>query len=290
MQAGILIGYDGSPAAGAAIEAGAQLFPRACAWIAHLWAPPFGSASLRARLWTGTSDVDDYVEAVEREGRREAERLADDGVILAGAAGWDAEPLVVCSFGGEGPRLAELSEQVDADVLLLGSRGLGGTRALLGSVSDMAVHYSSRPVLVVPHPLLAAEFAALADGAVLIGYDDSPGARTALTTAARLFPARPLLLATVDDGHATEEVAGPSPAAGAEVTRLYLPSGHGPHGRAIAESLAGCARSRSAALLVVGSRGRSAVRKILLGSVAMAVLHHAGLPVLVVPGTAGDER
>jgi len=36
-------------------------------------------------------------------------------------------------------------------------------------------------------------------------------------------------------------------------------------------------------MLVVGSRGRSAIREILLGSVAMATLHHAYRPVMVVP-------
>ena len=35
--------------------------------------------------------------------------------------------------------------------------------------------------------------------------------------------------------------------------------------------------------MVVGSRGRTAVRKILLGSVAMATLHRAHRPVHVVP-------
>ncbi|MDQ4118714.1 MAG: universal stress protein, partial [Actinomycetota bacterium] len=38
-----------------------------------------------------------------------------------------------------------------------------------------------------------------------------------------------------------------------------------------------------AGVLVVGSRGRSAVREVLLGSTALAVLHHADTPVVVVP-------
>ncbi|MER7007398.1 universal stress protein [Dactylosporangium sp. NPDC000555] len=290
----MLVGYDGSPAASAAIEAGAQLFPRAHAWVAHMWTPPFASTSLRDRLWTGPSNIDEFVEAIEREGKREADRMAAIGVTLAGVAGWDAEPLVVRSYGGEGLRFAELSEKVDADVVLIGSRGLGGAQALLGSVSDMVVHYTDRPVLVVPHPLLIAEFAALANGPVLVGYDGSPGAQTALATATRLFPTRPLLLATVDDGQATGDTTGP-PQEGDDtaVTRLQLRGGRGMHGRSVAAALVGCARSRAAGVLVVGTRGRSAVREILLGSVAMATLHHAYLPVLVVPSgspAAGDSR
>ena len=69
----------------------------------------------------------------------------------------------------------------------------------------------------------------------------------------------------------------------AEVTRLPVPIGSGPHGRAVAGALAECARSREAAVVVVGSRGRSAVAEIVLGSVAMATVHHAYRPVLVAP-------
>jgi nucleotide-binding universal stress UspA family protein len=68
------------------------------------------------------------------------------------------------SSGREGLKFTQVVESLDADVVLVGSRGLGGAKALLGSVSDMVVHYTPTPVLVAPHPLLTAERAALADG------------------------------------------------------------------------------------------------------------------------------
>lgn len=55
------------------------------------------------------------------------------------------------------------------------------------------------------------------------------------------------------------------------------------HGRATAAGLAGEARTERAALPAVGSLGRSALREILLGSLAMAALHHTFRPILVVP-------
>ncbi|MBB5115485.1 nucleotide-binding universal stress UspA family protein [Micromonospora echinospora] len=276
----VMVGYDGSPAASAAIEAGALLFPGAHAWIGHLWTPPFASEELRKRLWTGKRNINAFVEAIEREGGREADRLTSVGVMLARAAGWDAEPLVCRSYGGEGLRLAELADEKQTDVLLLGSRGLGGARAVLGSVSDMAVHYSPRPVLVVPHPLLTDEHDALAAGPVVVGWDASAGAEAALDSTRRLFPERDVALVAVDG----DEGETPTPdTAGGQVTTVRVSAGRGAQGRAVAEALAAVATEHKASTVVVGSRGRTAMRKILLGSVAMATLHRAHRPVMVVP-------
>jgi nucleotide-binding universal stress UspA family protein len=280
MPVRLLMGFDGSPAAIAAVGAGATLFPGAHAWICHLWTPPFASEAMRRRLWTGTRNANHFVEAIEREGEREAERLVAIGVTLARAAGWSAEPVIRRCYGGEGLELAQLAEKLDPDVLLVGSRGLGGARAVLGSVSDMVVHYTPRPVVVVPHPLLSTEYAALPSGPILVGWDGSAGARTAFAAAGRLFPTHDLVPILVSDGVLDERDAPPP-------DRLRrVDAGGGSSGRAVADALAATARTEGAALLVVGSRGRSAVREILLGSTAMATLHHVYRPVMVVPPAA----
>jgi nucleotide-binding universal stress UspA family protein len=279
----VLLGYDGSPASNAAVGVGALLFPRAHAWIAYLWTPPFASEDLRRRLWTGKANVNQFVDAIEREGHWEAEQLAAVGTMLARAAGLDAEPLVERSYGGEGFQFTQLAENLDPDVVVVGSRGLGGARAVLGSVSDMVVHYTPTPVLVAPHPLLIAEHSALADGPVLIGWDGSAGARGALDAVERLLPMRELLLVSVNDSGTVDDPARVTEFGTRPIVRLRIESEHGTSARAVADTLAGYARERQAALVVVGSRGRGVVREILLGSVAISTLHRAHRPVLVVP-------
>ena len=57
-----------------------------------------------------------------------------------------------------------------------------------------------------------------------------------------------------------------------------------------AREICATALERGADLVVVGSHGWGTLRRIVLGSVSMAVLHEAGCPVLVVRGVADDEE
>ncbi|WP_217370669.1 universal stress protein [Nonomuraea antri] len=143
----------------------------------------------------------------------------------------------------------------------------------------MVVHYTPRPVLVVPHPLPTVEQEALAGGPVVIGWDGSAGAEAAFAASRALFAGRDLVLASADPSVESTR----SPVEGVE--RVDLARGSGAPGRAVAEALGAYGRKRGAAALVVGTRGRSAAREILTGSVTMAALHHAHRQVTVVPGS-----
>ncbi|CAM4139644.1 Universal stress proteinc/MT2085 [Mycobacterium basiliense] len=281
MPLNAIVGYDGSPGASAAIDAGALLFPGAHGWITYLWVPPFASDKVRRRLRPLARDANELIEMVEREGEREAQRVVSMGVTLARAAGWDAEPLLTRTWGAEGLRIAQAAEEVQADFVLAGSRGLGGTQSVLGSVADMVLHYSAQPVVVVPHPMLTAEYEALSHGPVLVGWDGSAGAETALAAARRLCPERDVLLIFVDDGTAP---GSPVDAAGGEIRPLTVARGRGFHARAVSDALVAAAHDHDAALVIVGTHGHSAAREALVGSVATGTVHHAHRPVMVVPG------
>jgi nucleotide-binding universal stress UspA family protein len=280
----VLVAYDGSRGAADAIAVAARLLPGATAQVAHVWGPPFASREVRRRLRQRADSLDELAALVEREGRAEAERVAADGAALAAAAGWRAEPLVRRGYGEAGFELARLAEELEPDVVVLGSRGLSGARAALGSVSDAAVHASPVPVLVVPPALLADEREAAADGPVVVGDDGSAHAVHALAVAAALLPGRPVIAVRVG-GEAEGAHGERARTEGAEVEPVAVePVGRRGGARGVADALAQCAADRGAGVIAVGSRGQSARRELLLGSVAMAVLHRAPRPVLVVPG------
>jgi nucleotide-binding universal stress UspA family protein len=49
--------------------------------------------------------------------------------------------------------IVEVADELDASLVVCGTRGLGGVRSLvLGSVSSAVLHRARRPVLVAPEP------------------------------------------------------------------------------------------------------------------------------------------
>jgi hypothetical protein len=132
------------------------------------------------------------------------------------------------------------------------------------------------PVRVVPPLILPAEREAVASGPILVGDDGSAGAAGAFDAAAALFGERELRRVRVQFDE------DPDAPTGAD-TVTVAPLGVASSGRAVGDAILRQAGAAGAAAIVVGSRGRSAASEIVLGSVAMAVLHHADRPVVVVP-------
>ena len=129
--------------------------------------------------------------------------------------------------------------------------------------------------------MLSVEYDALAAGPVVVGWDGSTNAEAALAAASRLLPHRHFVAVSVDDD---SDPPAPESVGDARVTRVHVNRGRGRHAHAVAQSLIAAADEHGTALVVVGSRGRSVAREIILGSVAMGTLHHCHRPVMVVPG------
>jgi len=94
--------------------------------------------------------------ATRRERVELAHRSRAEAVIgeMLKAVAEDLDGLSVERVAVEGlPAAVLIDRSVDADLLVVGSRGRGGFLALaLGSVSTACVHHATCPVLVVPAP------------------------------------------------------------------------------------------------------------------------------------------
>jgi nucleotide-binding universal stress UspA family protein len=224
--------------------------------------------------------ADAVVSAETRQAHMAAANLEIQAEVISGHA--DARLLEVAQF---------------AELMVLGSRGRGGFAGLLlGSVSERVATHAPCPVVVV-----RGHNAAEAHGRVVVGVDDTPNAdlvleaafdaaaaRSAGLLALRSYmPAIPLWLAglaavevdlpeqDVAQGVRLDEVLDPWREKYPEVpVGVVLTQG------SVAAALV--AASRTAQLVVVGSRGRGVVAGTLLGSTGLQLLHHADCPVYLV--------
>ena len=143
----VIICYDGSDQAAAAIPAVANLMPGARAVVVTAW-KPIVEALLTVSV-APTPLISDPAAADERQ-RQAAEALARDGARRASQAGLDAEPLAVEASGAMWKAIEAVARDRDARAIACGRRGQGVESSLPGSVATALVHNSSRPVLVVP--------------------------------------------------------------------------------------------------------------------------------------------
>jgi nucleotide-binding universal stress UspA family protein len=158
--------------------------------------------------------------------------------------------------------------------------------------------------------------ASRADGPLLLCYDGTAGARNAIKRAGKLFHGRDGLVLTVWQpaaalgnfgwagesagmadffeldraaAEAAARVAGDGARRARESGLLARPvpvEAAGP----VWETIVEVADRHEAAAIVMGSRGLTGVRSMLLGSVSSAVLHHAERPTVVIPRSEADTR
>jgi len=153
----ILIGYDGSADAQAAIDQSGRLMAGHAATVLVVWETSMEAMARNGSLGLGLGLVGAYDDGeADRTIEQAAHDAAADGVRRAVAAGLLAQPRIV----NRGDEIAALipaeAADVDAAVIVLGTRGHSGVRSLiLGSVSHAVLHHSDRAVLVVPSPALA---------------------------------------------------------------------------------------------------------------------------------------
>ena len=143
-DAPILICYDHSDEARHAIETAAPLLGARRAVVLDVGQPLTSAESFAAldSVVPGTAFED-----LNQDGALEVARAGAD---LAGRAGFSAEPRGgVASRKWEG--ILDVADEIDADVIVIGSRGLSAGRELFErSLSHEVAEHARRPVLIVP--------------------------------------------------------------------------------------------------------------------------------------------
>ncbi len=280
----IVVAGDGSEDSAAAVRAAADL-ARACRaelHAVHAWQPSHIPMPGEA----GESAAEERAQAV-------VERMLD----MARAAG-AADAIGHLRTGRAAEQILATADEVDADLVVVGSRGLGAVqRTVVGSVSESVVHHSTRPVLV-----LRAVAGAWPPAHVVIGDDASADARRAGEMAARIakmfgtdavvvraLSTLPRMLdGDVDgDAHTVDDALDVAESSLASRARELEPVlGRRPAVRVAIDDPAAAlvsvaAGSEAPALIAVGTRGLGALQRWRFGSVSTDVLRSAPGAVLI---------
>jgi nucleotide-binding universal stress UspA family protein len=149
----VVVAFDGSPEAHAALRAAASLFRGRPLVVVSVWEPGMAAAAQPYPDPTGLSyplPDPESIAIVDRIQSEHAGSSAEAGATLARSLGAQAEALAVAEGGDIAETVDSVAAQRDAAAVVVGSRGLGGVKSkLLGSTSRRLLHDSRRPVLVV---------------------------------------------------------------------------------------------------------------------------------------------
>jgi nucleotide-binding universal stress UspA family protein len=135
----IVVGYDGSEASRAALALAARRAGRrGKVFVVHAYELPpdfLGSPNLERLLSERKNHGRALLDAMPLTGNDELLDTDYETELIGGAPA---------------QAIAEVARVRDADEIIVGARGLGRVRALLGSVSHELLHDADRPVLVIP--------------------------------------------------------------------------------------------------------------------------------------------
>ncbi|MFF3493380.1 universal stress protein [Streptomyces sp. NPDC002795] len=290
MAGHVLVGADGSESSLEAVAVAAREARQRGLGLrivhAFIW-PKMRAAGLAAAAEALRGQADTLLAAAVEHARAAEPDLGDvEGEVATG------EPLTVLAV-----------RSADADLVVVGSRGLGAfTGLMIGSVAVYLAAHAECPVLVVrgrPD----------ADGLVAVAVDSSGDARAAVDAAFGEAERRGTGLLALHVWN-TWSAEGPDHRPGAlaplvsNISELRKQAGQTltdalapgliahPHISVERRLLEGRVRptlieaSKEARMIVTGARGRGGFKGLIMGSVSQALLLHAHCPVLVVRGGA----
>ncbi len=276
----ILVAVDGSETSTYALRESFNLAVDEKSWITVVSVVPYNQGDLDM---TGVGDLIAAMRKPAEDALTSAKKIAEEERALI---------KTVLEEGETYERILDLADAENCDLIVMGRRGLRRfERALVGSVTARVIGYSQRDVLVVPldttigwkKVLVATDGSKHSAVAVdhAINFAKSYGGELKILSVvdmpAELYGEAPQLVEDLVKKAAdyTAKAAQRAAAAGvkAEVfvreTEAY-------------QAIVDLASEQKVQTIVLGSHGRTGLRRLLMGSVTEKVIGHAPCPVLVV--------
>jgi nucleotide-binding universal stress UspA family protein len=280
----ILVATGGSPWSEAAVAYAIALAARTGAELRILTVLVVHAAYAMPDMMASSELV---MESVERQGQellaQAAERAARAGVPYA----------ILCKWGNVPETILQAVADEECDLIILGSRQVTGRKRLqLGSISSIVATKARQPVLIVKQPPTPA-LSALPWHRILVATGGSPWSDVAVehalslaqdqqlevcilcVEAGRRRPIDALAMATAE-GKGVLTLAEARAAAAGVTYESRLAYGE------VTTAILEAATSRECDLIVLGSRGLTGWKRLMLGSISNAVAVKATQPVLIV--------
>ncbi len=294
----ILLATDGSPEAVLATRAAIEMAGRTGSelGVVHVEEVP-----VLAHSYTGR-------EAEEGEATRARRWLEEQVEKIEEAGGNVAESQL--RLGRPAHQIVRLSEEMEAGLVVIGNQGLSAFRRfLMGSVSEMVMHYAQCPVYVVrggageerlpQRVLLATDGSTRSEAAagVAAEFAEKLGSELYLVhveVVPSVFAMPDVKTEDIDyDDSLPENIEREGrkrlenqtrqvEEAGGKVSKSYLRAGDP------TREIVNLADDLDAGAIIVGSRSFGALERALLGSVPEGVVRHAHCPVMVVRENGSD--
>jgi nucleotide-binding universal stress UspA family protein len=145
----MIVAYDGSDNARRAVHYAGRFLAATRAVVLTVWSPAQRGHSPASLDLDGPPDPADHDD--EDMAYADAQRINAEGVALAHGAGLRAQPLCVAVTGTVWGTIIGAADDLDAALIVTGTRGTTGLRSLLqSSVADNVLRRGHRPVLIVP--------------------------------------------------------------------------------------------------------------------------------------------
>jgi nucleotide-binding universal stress UspA family protein len=276
----ILVAIDGSESSKHALTESFKLATDEKSWITVVSVTPQYEGDLGA-VW-----INNVKEAMKRPCQvalSEAENMAKKERVLI---------KTVCEEGEIYERIVDLADAENCDLIVMGRKGTAGLqKTLVGSVTARVIGHSQRDVLVVPAG------ASIGWKSILFATDGSKYSENAANKAIDLAKSYGSEMKAISVVDVTEEFMARAPGAVEDLVKKAKEIVEDIKKKASSEGIktegivregeaykiiVNVAKKQKVNAVIMGSHGRTGLKRLLMGSVTERVIGHATCPILVV--------